>query len=176
HGLEEWLEVDAAGGDCRPVALEPLVAALVDAAAAVDALGAQTRATDVHSQDDADRARLLTRCSAGHLLMPAVSPATICLVATRKSTIRGTVAMTSPANSDDQSVENSPKNVVNPTGTVYFSRLRNSTNGNRKSFQIGTKRKTTTVATAGRTIGTMIRRNICQLLAPSIRAASSSSD
>ena len=53
--------------------------------------------------------------------------------------------------------------------------MRSRTSGNRKSFQIGTNRKTTTVATAGRTSGTMIRKNICQVLAPSMRAASSSS-
>jgi len=53
-----------------------------------------------------------------YLLMPAVRPATICLVATRKSTTSGMVAMTSPANSVGQSVWYSPKNVVSPTGSV----------------------------------------------------------
>lgn len=53
-----------------------------------------------------------------YLLMPAVRPATICLVATRNSTTSGIVAMTSPANRVGQSVWYSPKNVVSPTGSV----------------------------------------------------------
>src|SRR5665647_75821 len=48
-GGEQRVEVDAAGCEGRPVALEPLTAA----ADRVNALGAQTRTTDVHCKDRA---------------------------------------------------------------------------------------------------------------------------
>ena len=53
-------------------------------------LQSQARAADVDGDD-----RRLTPTD--HFAIPAVKPATICLVATRKSTMSGTVVMTSPA-------------------------------------------------------------------------------
>src|SRR5690242_16693224 len=67
--------------------------------------------------------------------MPAVSPATICLVAMTNSTTSGTVAITSPANRADQFVWNSPRNWVSPTGNVYLLVVRISTSGKKKSAE-----------------------------------------
>ena len=71
------------------------------------------------------------------LLMPAVSPAMICLIAIRKTMISGSVVMMMPANSVDQPVWNSPKNRVMQTGRVHFSGDRSGTSGKKKSFHSG---------------------------------------
>ena len=58
-------------------------------------------------------------------------------VANRKTMISGSVVMMMPAKSVDQSVWNSPKKRVMPTGNVHFSDERSSTSGKKKSFHKG---------------------------------------
>ncbi len=87
----------------------------------------------------------------------------------------GAADMVSPENNTPQSVVYSPMKVVNPCGRVLRSSFWMKTSGKKKSFQIGTTFWIPAITMAGRTSGSMIAHMILASLAPSMRAASSSS-
>ena len=66
-------------------------------------------------------------------------------------------------------------NVVSPCGRVLRLSFWMNTRGKKKSFQIGTTFWMPAITMAGRTSGSMIDHMIRASLAPSMRAASSSS-
>ncbi|MNW11399.1 hypothetical protein D3C71_2088470 [compost metagenome] len=65
--------------------------------------------------------------------------------------------------------------VVSPCGRVFRSSFCMKTSGKKKSFQIGTTFWMAAITMAGRTSGSMMAHMIRASLAPSMRAASSSS-
>src|SRR6266545_2058504 len=87
----------------------------------------------------------------------------------------GTTVIVTPAAIDRKSELKKPCKAANPTGNVLFSGVGSMSDGHRKSFHEVTKVKIATVATVGRTRGSMICHQIRHSRAPSTRAASISS-
>src|SRR3712207_3314071 len=88
----------------------------------------------------------------------------------------GAAAMVRPANSMPQSVVYSPMKVVRPCGRVLYRSDWMNTRGKKKSFQIGTAFWIAAMAMGGGASGSMTDHMMRGSDAPSMRAASSSSD
>src|SRR2546425_7764619 len=87
------------------------------------------------------------------------------------SALSGAPAMIGPYDSELYALRSS----ASATGSGNMSGLFTAINGHRKSFHAERKAKMPSAASTGCDSGSTIRVNTCQALAPSIRAASSSS-
>ena len=82
---------------------------------------------------------------------------------------------TEPAIISSVSCTCSPKRLARATGSVYFESSVSTTSGQKKSFHVPRKVKMASVTRMGRQSGRMISAKMRTSLAPSMRAASSSS-
>lgn len=110
-----------------------------------------------------------------YLTAPAVSPSMNCFDAKKKRIIIGRDDRVSPANKVLQSAECSPNNDNIPIGMVFLASSVMKMSGKKKSFQAPIKFTIITVPKTGRINGKMMLQRILRSVAPSIRAASSSS-
>src|SRR6056297_2443495 len=102
-------------------------------------------------------------------------PSTYCFWIKKKKIMMGTTATVVAAIFQVHWVIQSLENWDNPTCIICFFESFIATRGQRYEFQLAKKENMAVVHNAGNDSGNMIFQKICSLLAPSMRAASSSS-